>query len=583
MSKIESSDPNIVTMVVKGAPGQATDLFQLKNSADTVLWSVDKDGKPGTGTGDVVGPSSATDNAVARFDTTTGKKIQSSLMTVNDSGSPNIPAGQTYNINGTAIAYGDVGAAASSHNHAGTDITSGSIDGDRLPAPTSTKRGGVPATGTPSGLFLKDDDSWATPPATGVKSAADYVIYKSGSTYYAQNGSTFATDYSSTSFYTVMNSVLAAGARLIELRSGTYTLDTTGLTITEYGTHIRGAGRGATIITTTADIDAITVRGAGGYMNCLIEDMTLDHTGTTDDTNFALVLDSSPFHTTIRNIEIKNYNGTTGGGVKLRTNAFYLSFEHILMFDSVSNGFTVWNDAEAEGDNGQTTYIDCQLSCRLDNFKRNPMSASGSHRHRFYGCGIYLPWGAGTYAVDLKGLTEVAFYGCDFEGDNAAQSWARIEGGTISFHGCWFFGQNTAGFLGFNNTHVNFDTQGVTFHACYFYMYDATCSVIHPRSTINFFGCYKNPSTAAWKAPAADDNLINLFGCYSGSTSVSTVADHIFNCSAGGLAARYVSSAVDSPPTLATNGEVVVWHDSTNNKEYLMIRSNGATFKAEFT
>lgn len=39
----------------------------------------------GTG-GDVVGPSSATDNAIARFDTTTGKLIQNSVVTIDDSG-----------------------------------------------------------------------------------------------------------------------------------------------------------------------------------------------------------------------------------------------------------------------------------------------------------------------------------------------------------------------------------------------------------------------------------------------------------------------------------------------------------------
>lgn len=37
-------------------------------------------------TGDVVGPASATDNAIARFDTTTGKLIQNSVVTIDDSG-----------------------------------------------------------------------------------------------------------------------------------------------------------------------------------------------------------------------------------------------------------------------------------------------------------------------------------------------------------------------------------------------------------------------------------------------------------------------------------------------------------------
>jgi hypothetical protein len=36
--------------------------------------------------GDVVGPSSATDNAIARFDTTTGKLIQNSVVTIGDTG-----------------------------------------------------------------------------------------------------------------------------------------------------------------------------------------------------------------------------------------------------------------------------------------------------------------------------------------------------------------------------------------------------------------------------------------------------------------------------------------------------------------
>lgn len=40
----------------------------------------------GSSSGDVVGPGSATDNAVARFDGTTGKLIQNSLFLVDDSG-----------------------------------------------------------------------------------------------------------------------------------------------------------------------------------------------------------------------------------------------------------------------------------------------------------------------------------------------------------------------------------------------------------------------------------------------------------------------------------------------------------------
>lgn len=70
-----------------------------------------------TGLGDVYGPTGATDDAIARYDTATGKLIQNSLVTIDDSGSVNIPTEQTYKINNVALAYSDVGAAPSSHTH----------------------------------------------------------------------------------------------------------------------------------------------------------------------------------------------------------------------------------------------------------------------------------------------------------------------------------------------------------------------------------------------------------------------------------------------------------------------------------
>lgn len=59
------------------------------------------------GGGDVLGPATSADNAIARFNGTNNKTIQDSLATVDDSGGINIPTGQTYNING------------SPHTHAG--------------------------------------------------------------------------------------------------------------------------------------------------------------------------------------------------------------------------------------------------------------------------------------------------------------------------------------------------------------------------------------------------------------------------------------------------------------------------------
>lgn len=47
------------------------------------------------GSGDVVWPASATDNAIARFDSTTGKLIQNSAITINDDGTINLVTGTT--------------------------------------------------------------------------------------------------------------------------------------------------------------------------------------------------------------------------------------------------------------------------------------------------------------------------------------------------------------------------------------------------------------------------------------------------------------------------------------------------------
>jgi len=60
--------------------------------------------------GAVIGPTSATDSAVALFDSTTGKLIKNSLVTIDGSGSVNIPSGQSYKINGTALTAANVGA-----------------------------------------------------------------------------------------------------------------------------------------------------------------------------------------------------------------------------------------------------------------------------------------------------------------------------------------------------------------------------------------------------------------------------------------------------------------------------------------
>lgn len=70
--------------------------------------------------------------------------------------------------------------APKTHEHPATEITSETLDGDRLPAMSATKKGGVPATGTPAGKYLKDDGTWETPAGGGVVLPAHISFLQDG-------------------------------------------------------------------------------------------------------------------------------------------------------------------------------------------------------------------------------------------------------------------------------------------------------------------------------------------------------------------------------------------------------------------
>jgi hypothetical protein len=76
------------TVPTGGTTGQV--LKKNTNTNYDYAWAADLGG--GAGSGDVVGPSSATDNAIARFDTTTGKLIQNSTLALWDNGALSPPA-----------------------------------------------------------------------------------------------------------------------------------------------------------------------------------------------------------------------------------------------------------------------------------------------------------------------------------------------------------------------------------------------------------------------------------------------------------------------------------------------------------
>jgi len=67
--------------------------------------------------GAVTGPASSTDNAIALFNSTSGKVIKNSLATVDTNGSMNIPTGQAYKINNVDIMTGVTKKYAATFNN----------------------------------------------------------------------------------------------------------------------------------------------------------------------------------------------------------------------------------------------------------------------------------------------------------------------------------------------------------------------------------------------------------------------------------------------------------------------------------
>lgn len=110
-----------------GAKDEARDLLVQRISGLTALQSQEAlaeivaliDAIGGGGSGDVVGPASATDNAIARYDGTTGKLLQNGLVTIGDTGIMNGAIAVGVNATADTTNRLSVNSAAVLFNHAG--------------------------------------------------------------------------------------------------------------------------------------------------------------------------------------------------------------------------------------------------------------------------------------------------------------------------------------------------------------------------------------------------------------------------------------------------------------------------------
>ncbi len=98
--------------VANGGTGTATPaLVAGTNVTISGTWPNQTINSTASGSGDVTGPASSTDNAVARFDSTTGKIIQNSGVVINDSGEVTVGVWKGTEV---GLSYGGTGASSAS-------------------------------------------------------------------------------------------------------------------------------------------------------------------------------------------------------------------------------------------------------------------------------------------------------------------------------------------------------------------------------------------------------------------------------------------------------------------------------------
>lgn len=178
------------------------------------------------GAGDVVGPSSATDNAVARFDTTTGKLIQNSVVTVGDTGA--VAGVSSLTMNGalsgvTTLSMGGTLTGVTSLTMGGalSGVTTMSMSGDltmsgtgqiKVATGTTAERSGSPTTGmfrfntSLSRFEGYNGTAWAGVGTGAVGGSADLVFFEN--------------DITVTANYTITTNKNAMSAGPITINSG---------------------------------------------------------------------------------------------------------------------------------------------------------------------------------------------------------------------------------------------------------------------------------------------------------------------------------------------------------------------------
>ncbi len=189
--------------------------------------------------GDVVGPASSTDNAIARFDTTTGKLLQNSVVTVGDTGAVSGVTTLTASTSVTTpiVQASNSGGLALKNSAGTTQISMGGGGGDNVSINVATNINGANAqidispTGT-GHVHIKPTGTGSLEIApTNAGTINNMVI--GGTTPLAITGTTItATSFvgSGASLTNVVNSLAASTGISVSGSTGAVTITNTGVT-----------------------------------------------------------------------------------------------------------------------------------------------------------------------------------------------------------------------------------------------------------------------------------------------------------------------------------------------------------------
>jgi hypothetical protein len=229
----------------------------------------------GGGTGDVVGPASSTDNTVVRFDGTTGKIIQTSGVTINDSNE--ITTG-VWKGTEVGVAYGGTGAST----------LTGIIKGNGTSAFTAATAGTDYLAPAAIGTTVQAYDAELAALA-GVTSAADKVPYFTGSgtaavTDFTSFGRSLVDDANATAAQSTLGLVIGTNVQAYDAQLA----DVAGLTPTDNGVIIGNGTNfvvesGATLKTSLGLTIGTDVQAYDSNLTSFVGTFTLPTTDGTAD------------------------------------------------------------------------------------------------------------------------------------------------------------------------------------------------------------------------------------------------------------------------------------------------------------